>query len=556
MSARSLVKLSAVMGQHRSAQAPVARHQGRSVTWGEFRDDVEAAAQTLRASSESKLTLFCTDAYPFAVRLMAAWQAGKTVCLPAERGQAAFRTDANETNFEKLPVPAVPVPALILFTSGSTGAPKAVEKTFSQLDGELATLEATFGETLGDALILGTVSQQHLYGLLFRVLWPLSAGRVFNSEASLFPEGWFDETAKHARVAWVSSPAFYRRLWAALPWARVTKSVVFASSSGGSLGDDVAASIALWLGQPVTEVFGSTESGGVATRTGQARWRPFKPVSVARREDDGALLVRSPHLPSDEWHVMDDWVELHGETFVLRGRLDRVVKVEDKRVSLSDLEGALVTSEHVQEASVAMVPSSGRHEVGALVVLSETGQRFLNRNGRLTLTGVLKKTVPAHVPVVGAIRRFRFVRELPKNSLGKVSAQRVSEVLLAPRPLMPAVLDVVTSVPDASDEASVKLTLALEADLAALDGHFAGAPVVPGVAQLDWAIRLARRYLSVPARGFTKLEAVKFHRGIQPGITIELSLSWNLGRQRLAFAYAIPQGPVSSGRVTLVGPPS
>src|SRR6201999_478108 len=63
------------------------------------------------------------------------------------------------------------------FTSGSTGERKRIGKTLSQLEIEIRTLESLWGETLGDAGCLGTVSHQHIFGLTFRLLWPLMAGR-------------------------------------------------------------------------------------------------------------------------------------------------------------------------------------------------------------------------------------------------------------------------------------------------------------------------------------------------------------------------------------------
>ncbi|UUZ48391.1 hypothetical protein LP420_37120 [Massilia sp. B-10] len=68
--------------------------------------------------------------------------------------------------------------ALVVHTSGSTGAPQAIPKRLSQMTAEVATLELLFGAAIGDADIIATVSHQHIYGLLFKVLWPLAAGRA------------------------------------------------------------------------------------------------------------------------------------------------------------------------------------------------------------------------------------------------------------------------------------------------------------------------------------------------------------------------------------------
>jgi hypothetical protein len=47
-----------------------------------------------------------------------------------------------------------------------------------------------FGTPLGDAAIVATVSHQHIYGLLFKVLWPLSTGRAIHARSIAFPKSW------------------------------------------------------------------------------------------------------------------------------------------------------------------------------------------------------------------------------------------------------------------------------------------------------------------------------------------------------------------------------
>jgi acyl-coenzyme A synthetase/AMP-(fatty) acid ligase len=69
-------------------------------------------------------------------------------------------------------------PLAVLFTSGTTGEARRIEKAVRHLEDEVAVLEERFGVHLGaDARILATVAPQHLYGLQFRVLWPIASGR-------------------------------------------------------------------------------------------------------------------------------------------------------------------------------------------------------------------------------------------------------------------------------------------------------------------------------------------------------------------------------------------
>ncbi|HAU81132.1 MAG TPA: AMP-binding protein, partial [Stenotrophomonas sp.] len=94
------------------------------------------------------------------------------------------------------------------------------------------------------------------------------------------------------------------------------------------------------MGVAPTEVFGSSETGGVAWRRWSAarpQWHPLP--GVAWRIDEGCLAVRSPHLASEDWWLTQDRaVADDGHSFRLLGRADRIVKIEERRVSLDALE--------------------------------------------------------------------------------------------------------------------------------------------------------------------------------------------------------------------------
>ncbi len=72
---------------------------------------------------------------------------------------------------------------LTLYTSGSSGTPKPIRKTLAQFNAEVHTLETQWGALVGDATVLGSVPHHHIYGLLFRVFWPLAAGRRIRPRA-------------------------------------------------------------------------------------------------------------------------------------------------------------------------------------------------------------------------------------------------------------------------------------------------------------------------------------------------------------------------------------
>lgn len=85
-------------------------------------------------------------------------------------------------------------------------------------------------------------------------------------------------------------------------------------------------------------------------------------------------------------------------------------------------------------------------------------------------------------------------------------------------------------------ETRIRLTLGVDPGAEVFAGHFEEQPVLPGVAQIDWAISLAGRYLGL-AGAFSGMEKIKFHRIIQPPAQVRLYLDWQAARGRLLFEY-------------------
>ena len=107
------------------------------------------------------------------------------------------------------------------------------------MSAEVATLETQFGDVIDDADIVATVSHQHIYGLLFNVLWPLSAGRAFFRQSFAFFEGLTMALAQRESVL-VSTPAHLQRLPERSLWALAAKRLRAIFSSGGPLPPAVA----------------------------------------------------------------------------------------------------------------------------------------------------------------------------------------------------------------------------------------------------------------------------------------------------------------------------
>ncbi|KPZ69597.1 MULTISPECIES: AMP-binding protein [Shewanella] len=424
------------------------------VTGSLFTAHVAHLFEQLNASPIKRWLLAAETSDLFAAGMCAALLAGKQVVLPAniQGGTLTELNHAFDGVISDQPLSEVKqfillkkelglankswpetsqIGELVLFTSGSSGEPKAIAKSIEQLDAEVSILEQTFASRLPQCSVISTVSHQHIYGLLFKILWPLAASRPFLSDLVEYPETLSYYIALMPNLCLISSPAQLSRLPEALEFEQqqLAPSLIF--SSGGPLSYDASQHIHTCYGQFPIEVFGSTETGGIAYRRQMEpnrTWLPFSCVEICENDEDGALMLKSPYLPaSNGWMKCDDKIELAEDgRFTLLHRLDRIVKVEEKRLSLAQMEGLLCTHPFVKEAAVVQL-TEPRIMLGAAICLSEEGLEQLDDAGKLSVNNHLKKHLLSQFERVTLPRRWRYPDTLPLNAQGK----RVQTDLLA-----------------------------------------------------------------------------------------------------------------------------
>lgn len=521
----------------------------------ELRERALRLAAALQTQGVQRVALYLEDAGELAIALLGAWRAGVQVLLPADsqaqtRQRLAAQVDLWLDDLAGLD--AAPLPGarllpeqcrLTLCTSGSSGEPKLIDKSLAQLANEVEALEHLWGQHLGQACVLGSVACQHIYGLLFRLLWPLCAGRPVHSRALPFPEDLQQVSLSQPHFVWVASPALLKRMGDNLDWPALSR-VKQVFSSGGALPAEAAQALHDRLGQWPTEIYGSSETGGIGWRQGDTPWQPFTGVELSL-DEAGALRIASPYLPAGHVEQSADAAEIGDDgRFVLRGRLDRIVKLEEKRISLPMIEQALVNHDWVADARLGVVQED-RAYLGALLALSPTGVHALRNQGRRTVTDTLRRHLADHCEAIALPRRWRLLLELPYSSQGKLPQSQVEALLAEPRPTR------VEPISAEERDGEWLLQLQVPLDLAHFTGHFPQTPVLPGVVQVDWAQQLARQLVPhLPSR-FAGMEVLKFQQLVRPGDTLQLTLRFDSERGKLYFAYHNGEAACSSGRILL-----
>lgn len=410
--------LAALLTLGRPADWPVAYTAAGTLDWMEFHQRIAAQTTALRTCPPTRLLMSEANPADFAVSLLAALSCGHTPVIPANFQPGTLAEMEKCLANDKTPA----FSGVELYTSGSSGEPKRIAKRLDQLEAECRALESLWGSRINGAAVAATAPHHHIYGLLFRLLWPLLAGRPFDTVTCAEPTTLAERLTLLGDCILVASPAQLARLPELTDLERLKPRPRYVFSSGGPLSASVATTFHQAWGAAPTEVFGSTETGGIAWRRqedGNDIWTPLPGVSIVVG-DDNALTVSSLFLPDRSPWRMDDAAHLLPDgRFRLAGRLDRTVKIEEKRLALPEMEARLIAHPLVKTAVVAPVAGTRRTIVGALIVPSEAGKAALATNRR-AVPVTLRQYLAAWYDPVLLPRRWRFADTLPYDERGKL----------------------------------------------------------------------------------------------------------------------------------------
>ncbi len=416
----------------------VAWRHGAAVCAAQFLAHVEQVAALLPEASAA--VNLCEDRYAFLVAFCAIARRGQANLLPPSRapqaveevmaahpgsyalGELALASAPH--GYRKLPalavdpdpapaaVPTIPAdqPAVIAYTSGSTGTPRAHAKSWRSLAASSAGTQAMLGAVAGAPFhVVATVPPQHIYGIEMSVLLPLLGEVAVHAGRPFFPA---DVAAALAEVpaprVLVTTPVHLRALVAA---GTALPPLAAILSATAPLPPELAQTAEQAFGAPLLEVFGSTETCAFASRrvTADADWTLYEDVRLHPQPD--GTLVEAPQL--DAPVVLADIVSLHdeGRRFRLCGRNTDLLEIAGKRASLGDLTRRLLAIPGVQDGIVFQLDSAdaaGVRRIAALAVAPVLTEAAI-------LDALRRAVDPVFLP-----RRLRLVDALPRNETGKL----------------------------------------------------------------------------------------------------------------------------------------
>lgn len=549
----------------------------RSAAWA-------AGFKKAKAAGSSRAALFFEDTVDFAAALFGAWRVGiMTVLLPdalpatLEKVAEASAIDCTAGNCENAGLPAVTplvdeplalfadepldetAELLALLTSGSTGEAKVIPKRLEQLFIEVEGIDramADYGLGSGalrvDAplpLFFATVTHQHIYGLLFRALWPLLGIGLMTNERLHYPEALAAamKATDDSPIFVVSSPAHLKRLDDPSLFEGLAERILFVSSSAGPLDDAGAEKSLKAFGRLPFEILGSTETGGIARRMREMTadglvtpaWvampgvdmgiepsadAPIVALSELTRQSDivwpvtGRLALKTPQLAGPDFELGGDNIEIEKNgAFRLIGRADRIVKVEGKRVSLAMIEKPLAASPWIAQAK-ALLLTGRRDEIGVVLELTSEGRDALFEKGKHALTQELRAILTDSIDPVALPKRWRLVEKMPVNAQGK------SPVVLLKTLFDARHLEWMTIEKETEPARRVTLRTTLPTHLAWFRGHFPDRLILPGVGILKLTSDAARDVFGLET-ALLQVRNLKFKSMMKPQQTMLLTLT-------------------------------
>ena len=312
---------------------------------------------------------------------------------------------------------------LRIFTGGSTGTPQIWSKTGENLFGEGFALARHFEVTEKDCIV-ATVPPYHIYGLLFSVILPLVSGASVIKDTPSFPGEIADVIQEQGATILAGIPPHYR----ALRGKKIAGSPLrLAFSSAGMLDAEDNKAFSHLNNVGIAEVYGSTETGGIATRNrhlGETSFTTFPTVSWKIKED--RLCVRSPFLSpelpmaDDGFFTTGDRVEAEGTNrFSLKGRADGITKVGGKRVDLEEVRAIIKKVPAVSDCVVMALPESGGREHRIVALVQGTGVDI----------DLLRKTLAASLEFYALPRLLKTINRIPLQENGKYDRDAIIQFL-------------------------------------------------------------------------------------------------------------------------------
>ncbi len=431
-------------------------HDKKDIFLSQIQDQIFLLASKLVNYSQKNIALYCDDIYHFCIAFFACLITDRTtILLPNNTigvkkelkdhydafltfdvsknsftldGQTIILTEKNNVTQSKIRMTTISIDDLqqkeiIFFSSGSTGTPKKITKQFSYVLNEVIVLENIFGQYTAKLSTFSSVSHQHLYGFIFSFLWPLLTCKKIYTKLIRYPEELQFNLKYKEKFTFITSPTLLSRL----DFSEKLNNII-CFIAGSLLKTDIAQKVKQNLQLEPFEILGSSETGIIAWRQQlkNERWHCFDSV-LLHHNFENLLAVSSNFFPEKILSTGDKIQYLNDKEFILLGRSDRIVKIEGKRLSLTELENKLKLHHWIEDC-YALNLHKNRDYIGIFIVLSLVGKsQKLNQSAHI-FHSQLRAHLKQWFENILLPRAFRYGNEIPLNQQGKVDKDAIAKL--------------------------------------------------------------------------------------------------------------------------------
>ena len=341
--------------------------------------------------------------------------------------------------------------ALMAFTSGTTGAPKAALHTHRDLLAACETWPRHVLRATADDIVIGSPPLAFTFGLGGMLVFPLWAGAsVYFADGGLSPESMIKAINDVGATICYTAPTFYRRM-AALADKTPMPTLRICVSAGEGLPDATrqlwkqATGIEMLDGIGATEVFHIfISSAGSEVRRGAIgkvvpgyraqvvddEGDPLPPGSVGKLAVIGPTGCKYLDEPRQKKYVKNGW-NYPGDSFMMdedgyffyQARDDDMIITAGYNVAGPEGENCLLQHEAVAECAVIGQADEERGMVVMAFVVLKVGHA-----ADATTTATLQDFVKAQIAPYKYPRRIEFVTSLPRTESGKLQRHRLRQM--------------------------------------------------------------------------------------------------------------------------------
>lgn len=499
---------------------PVLMHNGKSVTLGEFKTVVLRACSFFNDKKLEDVIITSEDTFDFTVWFFACIYMNKNIFLLTDSSRLRY-LDFDYIKLDKFDI-QMPVSTsackrfdfqkpdfqntfVNFFTSGSGSEPKMIKKSLQNLINEGLDIFESFKEFFGENhRVVSSTKSQHMFPFAYRFMMPLcNADRLIIDTQDIY----YPDSQDLSDCVFVSTPSFLDKFkkYNAMCEAKV----VF--SAGAIIKQDLFTY--LEKKSRVIDIYGSTESGTVGYKKSSAQKYHTAVSNVFVSVDEKSQIkLKSPYFLESEL-ILCDIIKMENEkNFMLLNRSDRVLKIQEKRISAQEIESVVSQCNIVNECYCL----KSADKLACAVSLNKEGFDFYFENpqgcGLKNISSHLKQLVSSKTEIVP--QRWKFLYELPKNERGKIDRLKI-EKIFATNLSLPFVFECHKSQHNAVYE------MLFPKSCNFFEGHFDGFPILAGVVQLYFANYFASDAFNVKINT-DSVKKIKFSKLIKPDEKLKL----------------------------------